>query len=58
MEAAIKASSNFRLGVEWADGADGVLAVSSADGSGGERMDWREVMVTAAWVLGRPGHKL
>lgn len=42
---ALKASANFRFGVEWADGADEVLPVSSADGSGGERMDCRDVIV-------------
>lgn len=54
----LKASSNFRFGVDWTEWAGGDLAVSSADGSGGERMDCRDVIVPAAWVLGRPNHKL
>lgn len=35
-----------------------MFAVSSADGSGGERMDCREVIVPVVWVLGRPYRKL
>lgn len=55
---ALNASSNLRFGVEWTEWMDGDLAVSSADGSGGERMDCRDVIVPAAWVLSRPDHKL
>ena len=50
-ETALKASSNVRL--EWADGD-----LASSSGSGGEMIDCIDVILPAAWALGRPSHKL